>query len=262
MKVSTRSEYFKTALNTDVGNGIKDKVIEVQECSILVLATVVDFMYGISIPEELSNDDAKGLLTMADLYLMEDLKDAVAPHLAKQLSKDNILETTNMAEKYSAEKLMDICTDFLHANIGDLDKTNVLDELFLSMPLVAKSCFHKQQRNVDIVSKVLGVTLTNTFKKRSDFKSRFEYKDYMMKNMKPDMLVVCNKASPWKRINMRDKVNVKEGTVGLVISHDINGAVVRWWSSSDGLFYPAVGSFLHLDLFTSPINTNWLCKHD
>ena len=57
MWVPLRSEYFKTALNTDVGDQKND--IEVQECSPHVLTTVIDFMYGISIPEEFSSDDAK-----------------------------------------------------------------------------------------------------------------------------------------------------------------------------------------------------------
>ena len=114
-----RSKYFKTALNTEVGD--QKNVIEVQECSLHVLAMVIDLMYGIGIPKEFSSDDAKSLLTMADLYLMEDLKDAVAPLLAKHLSTDNILETTKMAEKFTAENLMEMCSDFINANISNLD---------------------------------------------------------------------------------------------------------------------------------------------
>ena len=37
--------------------------------------TAVDFMYGIDIPEDFKGD-LKSLLHLADLYLMEDLKDA------------------------------------------------------------------------------------------------------------------------------------------------------------------------------------------
>ena len=83
--VPTRSEYFKTALNTAVGD--QKKVVDVQECSPAVLATAVDFIYGISIPEDIDSDDAKSLFIMADLYLMEDLKMALTPLLEKQLTK-------------------------------------------------------------------------------------------------------------------------------------------------------------------------------
>ena len=84
--MSLRSEYFKTALNTEVGGGWK-RVITVEECSHLVLSAIVDFMYGINIPDNFTMEEMFSLLAMADLYLMEDLKVAVAPLLSKQFKK-------------------------------------------------------------------------------------------------------------------------------------------------------------------------------
>ena len=52
-----------------------------------MLATAVNFIYGIEIPEDFRNEDAKSLLAMADLYLMEDLKDAVVSLIAHQAHK-------------------------------------------------------------------------------------------------------------------------------------------------------------------------------
>ena len=257
MKVCIRSDYFKTALSTGVGN--QDKVIEVKECSPLVLTTVIDFMYEISLPEDLSCDDAKSLLTMADLYLMEDLKDAVAPILAKHLSKDNTLETTKMAEKYTAQKLMDFCCDFIQANIGDLDDNNVLDELFFVMPMVAKSCFQKQQNKIekiDVFNKAFGINLTVGFKKRNDFKSDLEYKEYMTNHMKPKMLVLCNKTCSWKSPATGRLREVKEGTVGRFIRFDVNEPLIKW--STPSYLDPMVGAFLDLDLFANPIKIDWL----
>ena len=66
--------------------------VEVEECSHHVLSTIIDFMYGIALPEVNSFEDLCTLLAMADLYLMEGLKDAVAPFLAKLLTMNNILE--------------------------------------------------------------------------------------------------------------------------------------------------------------------------
>ena len=116
-EIILRSPYFKTALNTDVGSnnqssrkrakGIQNQ-LEVKECSPEVLSTTIKFIYGIGLPEDLSVEDAKDLLTIADLYLMEDLKEAVAPVLGGQLDKDNILEISKMAEKFTAPKLMEI----------------------------------------------------------------------------------------------------------------------------------------------------------
>ena len=88
-----RSEYFKTALNTSVGTN--KMVLKVEECSSHVLATLVDFIYGIGIPEDFSGEDAKSLLAMADLYLTEDLKGAVGSLIAsKHTSEDSIQRNT------------------------------------------------------------------------------------------------------------------------------------------------------------------------
>ena len=59
----SRSAYFKTKLTTLVGD--LNKVVRVEECSSFVLARVIDFMYDIKLPAELSFEDAKALLAMA-----------------------------------------------------------------------------------------------------------------------------------------------------------------------------------------------------
>ena len=130
-----RSVYFKTALNTSVGN---NKFVKVDESSPHVLATAVDFIYGIEIPEDFGSEDAKSLLAMADLYLMEDLKNAVGCLIAtKQMNKDNILEVSQMAEKYSAQKLKELCYEFIFKNLKTLDK-KLLMELNETLPMLAK----------------------------------------------------------------------------------------------------------------------------
>ena len=248
--VPTRSEYFKTALSTAVGD--QKKVVDVQECSPAVLAMAIDFIYGISIPEDIDSDDAKSLFIMADLYLMEDLKMALTPLLEKQLTKDNILEISMMAEKYSNQKLMDICSDFILTN-----KTDLIGELFSALPSLAESCYEQQQNMINFANKVLGVNLATRFKKRMDFNSDLEYKDYLVHNMEPGMLVLCNKSSNWKPASGFPRSSAfRRGTVGRVISHDlIRGPVIRW--STDP--YPRVGSFLDLDLATEKIKiADWI----
>jgi len=114
------SPYFKTSLNTAVGEN--NKVFSVEECSPRVLTTVIDFMYGIDIPEQILDDDAEMVLAMADLYLMEDLKEAVALHLGKDLAAGKILERSTLAEKYGAEKLKEMCCDFILSNMKEINK--------------------------------------------------------------------------------------------------------------------------------------------
>ena len=131
-----RSPYFKTAI------GIQNQ-LEVKECSPEVLSTFIKFIYGISLPEDLSVGDAKDLLTIADLYHMEDLKEALAPVLGAQLDKDSILEISRMAEKFTAPKLMEICVDYIVSNITDPG------EIFAGMPQIANLCWKKQLNKVE-----------------------------------------------------------------------------------------------------------------
>ena len=60
-----RSEYFKTALDTAVGE--KKEFMEVKECPHPVLYSI----FGTEIPDNLNFDAPKGLLGMADLYLVD-----------------------------------------------------------------------------------------------------------------------------------------------------------------------------------------------
>ena len=67
--------------------------MEVKEFSYDVLSTAVDFIYGIDIPEEFDDaEDLESLLHVGDLYLMENLKDAVGSRIAKDLNEDNALD--------------------------------------------------------------------------------------------------------------------------------------------------------------------------
>ena len=154
-----RSEYFKTALDTKVGGG-KKMAIEVKECPYHVLSLVIDFIYGTEIPASISQDVAQSLLGMADLYLMEDLKESVSSIISKQLNMSNVLEMFLMGERHNALKLKETCANFL----------NTREALF------------------NIVDKVLGGNLEEKFKRRTDFVSLGDYDSYMMATLKPNMV--------------------------------------------------------------------------
>ena len=268
-----RSEYFKTALNTSVGNN--NKVLNVEECSPHVLATVVDFMYGIGIPEVFTYEDAKTLLAMADLYLMEDLKDAVASLIAnKQTNKDNIMEISQMAEKYSAQKLKEMCCEFIFKNLNTLDK-KMLVELNEVMPLLGEKAWLKLinkewSENSTLLANTVPAILTKSwnhltdlFKRREDFESDLDYKGYVMTRIKPNMLVACNKSSYWGGglLSRCPGYDVPKGTAGRVISCDMEkGPRVKWFNIClhsgvhDGHEVTSSSEhFLFLDLLTPPI---------
>jgi len=254
--LAMRSPYFKTALNTDVGSnnqssrkrtkGIQNQ-LEVKECSPEVLSTTIKFIYGIGLPEDLSVGDAKDLLTIADLYHMEDLKEALAPGLGAQLDKDSILEISRMAEKFIAPKLMEICADFIVSNITDPG------EIFAGMPQTAYLCWKKQLKKLESANVALGTKdLKTNFKKRKDFWNDLEYKDYLIRNLKSGMLVTNNQTLTEDEGVY--KKEVQKGSIGRFLSSDEDGADVTW--EEYGITFTSI-SLLDLDIWSPPFNTTF-----
>ena len=113
MKVLLRSEYFEKAEAFKSATHNTTKVIEVTECPYHVLEAVINFMYGTDLSGAYSTKDVESLLFMADLYLMDDLKDAVVTLMVSHLKEDNIFDIYDLAEKYSAGKVKEVCKDFI-----------------------------------------------------------------------------------------------------------------------------------------------------
>jgi len=238
--LAMRSPYFKTAI------GIQNQ-LEVKECSPEVLSTTIKFIYGIGLPEDLSVGDAKDLLTIADLYHMEDLKEALAPGLGAQLDKDSILEISRMAEKLNAPKLMEICVDFIVSNITDTG------EIFAGMPQIADLCWKKQLKELESANVALGTRdLKTNFKKRKDFSNDLAYEDYLMRNLKSGMLVTNNKTLTEDEGVY--KKEVQKGSIGRILSSDEDGADVTW--EEYGITFTSI-SLCDLDIWSPPFNTTF-----
>jgi len=238
--LAMRSPYFKTAI------GIQNQ-LEVKECSPEVLSTFIKFIYGISLPEDLSVGDAKDLLTIADLYHMEDLKEALAPGLGAQLDKGSILEISRMAEKLNAPKLMEICVDFIVSNITDTG------EIFAGMPQIADLCWKKQLKELESANVALGTRdLKTNFKKRKDFSNDLAYEDYLMRNLKSGMLVTNNKTLTEDEGVY--KKEVQKGSIGRILSSDEDGADVTW--EEYGITFTSI-SLPDLDIWSPPFNTTF-----
>jgi len=269
--LAMRSPYFKTALNTDVGSnnqssrkrtkGIQN--LEVKECSPEVLSITIKFIYGIGLPADLGVEDAKDLLTIADLYIMEDLKEALAPVLGAQLDKDSILEISRMAEKFTAPKLMEICADFIVSNITDPG------ELFAGMPQIAALCFKKQHKKLEIANVALQPTWPN-LKKQNYILMRDgrgvlvtnnkEYKDFLMRDGR-GVLVTNNKTLTEYEAEGVYKKEVEEGSIGRILSSDTDtdgaGVDVMWFLGEYVTIFTSV-SLLDLDICGPPFNTTFL----
>ena len=74
----------------------KEKKMVLQDCSIEALNVAVNFMYGMNVPEDFTQYG--DLLHLAELFMMENLKEVVVERLANNLSKGNYLETSKTAE--------------------------------------------------------------------------------------------------------------------------------------------------------------------
>ena len=115
-------------------------------------------------------------------------------------------------------------------------------------------------KSTRVASKALGVDLLTPFKKRKDFSSQASYADYVCQQLKPDMLVMCNEESWWKR--GFSALPVQVGCVGRVVSFDSGTALplVKWDSHNCTWNGPRLpeGRVEYLDILTLPINLELL----
>ena len=116
-----RSEYFEMALSKDWLEK-KEKKMELKECSAEALHVAVNFMYGINIPEDFKEHGE--LLHLAELFMMDNLKEVIEELLAKALTKSNYLEICQLAELYSNSSLITKCGNLVYEEFGDGDKIN------------------------------------------------------------------------------------------------------------------------------------------
>ena len=113
------------------------------------------------------------------LYLTEDLKNAVGSLIAtKHTNKDNILEISQMAEKYSALKLKELCCEFIFQNLKTLDE-KLLMELYKVLPLLGEKAWLELVKGTREQSEVMGINMTYPVKTRGDFESDDDYKIYI-----------------------------------------------------------------------------------
>ena len=242
-------------MNTDVGDN--SKTLEVTEFSYEVLSTAVDFMYGIEIPEDFNNrDDLKSLLHLADLYLMEDLKDVAGSLIGKDLNTENIFDTSLLADKFRAVTLADQCAMFLYDNHRAIEDEKMAEMKEGTVMAVLAKKFALESKRDSWVTELFGEK--PDFKRREDFVGSEDYKGYVMSRIKPKMFVRCNKRSVWY-----GECYVKEGHIGFVINTNSTANVyVKWLTLKPGdpayalINQQCQGPFECLDLLTSPVTFN------
>ena len=219
--------------------GETTKVIEVKECPHNVLETVIDFMYGIDLPCTFSTADVESLLFMADLYLMEDLKDAVASHMAPRLNKNNILNTFRLAEKFNAKKLEEVCSDFIETNISVANQV---------LGLSALTTFYNVKGGPDRIKKDMIVQCNTTSNWCTDTATG---------------LSNSHDSYTW----MQSLQVTKVGSIGRIIAESDGKVTIKWKSGSSSwgsegteASTPGLSGLLprgntsHLDILTPPVD--------
>jgi len=169
--LASTSEYFEMALSNDWLEK-KEKKMELKECSAEVLHVTVNFMYGINIPEGFK--EYGELLHLADLFMMDNLKEVIKERLAKALSKSNYLEVSHLAELYSIVNLITKCGHFVFEEFG-CDEINW--EEMVKLPKVM-AAFGKRA----VKGKEDRVAIKGN-KKKEDFASNKLYGEYVMQNV-------------------------------------------------------------------------------
>ena len=228
MRVYFRSDYFKTAEDFKAVIGDTARVFEVKDCPHHVLEAVINFMYGIDLSGSYSTANVESLLTMADLYLMDDLKDAVASHMTPHLDKDNIMDIYHLAEKYTARKLKEMCNDFI------------------------VTC-------VSIAKEVLGVDASNISQTKTEGFYAIK-KDMIVRCNTTAIWWIDSGTDISRTVRERfcEEVTVEAGTVGRVV----DAGNVKWNSVDYGYYsrrsrerVHVRGNISHLDILSPPIHT-------
>ena len=194
MNFPNRSEYFEMALSKDWLEK-KEKKMELKDCSAEALHVAVNFMYGINIPEDFKEHGE--LLHLAELFMLDNLKEVIEEQLAKALTKSNYLEISQMAELYSNTSLITKCGHFVFEEFGDGDEINW--EEMGKLPKVM-AAFGKRAMK--------GKEDMKVFKKREDFATDELYGDYVRQNVQKGSVVRVRVTYPQGGLEVGDLVTV------------------------------------------------------
>jgi len=118
----SRSPFFKAKVERWTN---EKKEIVLDDCDPDVLAVVVDYMYGIDLPQLVDCFTLCKVLEVSELFLMADLKAEVEKLSIKIINKDNVKELCGGADNYRSKNLAWACADFMVKNGICLDGEEV-----------------------------------------------------------------------------------------------------------------------------------------
>ena len=189
MNYFNRSEYFEMALSREWMEK-KEKKMVLQDCSVEALNVAVNFMYGINVPEDFTQ--CGDLLHLAELFMMENLKEVVVERLANNLSKGNYLETSKIAELYKATRLIDQCAHFVHEEMSESDEIDWKE--MGNLPTVMAAFGRKAMKRK---SDYAQCGLFKPLKKREDFASKDLYGEFVFNSVQEGSIVRLLEDGKW-----------------------------------------------------------------
>ena len=160
----------------------EEKKMVLKYCSAEALNVAVDFMYGIQVPEGFTQYG--DLLHIAELFMMENLKEVVVERLANNLSRGNYLETSKTAELYKATRLIDQCAHFVHEEMSESDEIDWKE--MGNLPTVM-AAFGRKAMNRKSDCAQCG--LFKPLKKREDFASKDLYGEFVFNSVQEGSIV-------------------------------------------------------------------------
>jgi len=131
--LSNTSEYFKTALTTDLK---KTNRIEIKNCKASTLSVVIDFVYGIDIPTEF--EDLIELLDTAEMFLIDQLKEEAGRLLGTKLTRENYIDMGRVGEKYRVKSLTKSCARFIFNTVKLQADWDAIEDLHMVNASLAK----------------------------------------------------------------------------------------------------------------------------
>ena len=175
--LSMGSDFFKTALTTKLHQEQR-KTMEVVDGTPDTLAVIVAYMYGMDILEGFK--DLVGLLHLADMFLMEELREEAGRRLALGLDHHNHLELCRLADRYRVQGLAASAATFLLTEVRAVEWEQV-GRLGLVMAAMARQGWAAMDK--------LKAGRVHSYMKRDDFVEHEAYSEYVRSELEEGTVV-------------------------------------------------------------------------
>lgn len=150
--LSVRSEYFRAMFKRGGMIESKEAVIQIKDHSYETFNRMVEFVYTNNIRdiEDVSSEGIMELLTLADEYILSDLRVFCEHHAAKCLTFQNIGKFYVLSQEHNAEDLRSSCQRFVANNCSALKGTQDFRNEIECNPQLGLLLFDALQSEADL----------------------------------------------------------------------------------------------------------------